>query len=99
MRWRGFIYILRCNHPGLYVAMAGLRSHVDQLWVYGHRDSSDSTKFSVKRSEKPIALYVSIYSDSIIGHGLCFFHVRDATELHINRRNWFYVVYPDLPEG
>jgi hypothetical protein len=99
MRWRGFIYILCSNHPDAYVAMAGLCSHVHQLWVYDHRDSSDTKKLPIKRSEKPIALYVFIYSDSVIGHGLCFFHVRYATELHINGRNWHHVVYPNIPEG
>ena len=84
---------------GLYVAMAGCCSNNYQFWVYGDRNSRDPTKLSVKRSEKPIALHVSIHSDSIIGHGLCFFHIRHATELHINRRNWHHVVYLDIPEG
>jgi len=78
--------------------MAGLCSYIHQLWVYDHRDSSDPKKLQVKRSEKPIALYVFIHSNPVIGHGLCFFHVRHATELHINCRNRYHVVYPDIPE-
>jgi hypothetical protein len=81
------------------VAMAGCCVNNYQFWVYDHRDSSSPTKLPIKRSEKPIALHVSIHSDSAIGHGLCFFHVRHATKLLINRRNWYYVVYPDIPEG
>jgi hypothetical protein len=80
------------------VAMAGFCSHVHQLWVHDKRDSSDPKKLQVKRSKKPIALHVFIHSDSVISHGLCFFHVRHAVELYINCRNWYHVVYPDIPE-
>jgi hypothetical protein len=85
--------------PKVYVAMAGCCSNNYQFWVYDHRNSSDSTKLPVKRSKKPIALDVCIDSDSVIGHVLCFFHVRHAIELYIDRRNWYHVVYLDIPEG
>jgi len=99
MRWRGFIYILCCHHPGSYVAMAGFRSHVHQLRVYDHRDPSNPTKLSIKRNEKPITLHVSLYSDPVIGHGLCFLHDRYDPKLHINRRNRNHVVYPHISEN
>lgn len=79
--------------------MAGCCSNNNQFWVYGDCDSSDPTKLSIKRSEKPITLHVPNNSDSAISHGLCFFDIKHVIELHINRRNWYHVVYPDIPEG
>jgi len=57
-----------------YVAMAGSCSHGYQLWVHGNRDSGDYAKLSTKRSEKSIAVNVSINRGSFDGHGICFFY-------------------------
>ena len=79
--------------------MAGSCSYGYQLWVHGNRDSGDYAKLSTKRSEKSIAVNVSINCGSADRHGICFFHSGYVAQWCVYCRNWYHVVYLDVSEG